>query len=156
MLEAVVWVAVGAAERCSGPCSGRWHQRAEELGHPGDARSLLLLLGSLFIVVTLFFPGGVVGIPARSGRSATGGAGGRPLRRWRGPGAPPSQPQPGPGTGAARRLTMHAAGIILGLAGVSKSFDGFKRSTISRSTWTRGSCARSSAPTEPARVRCWT
>jgi urea transport system permease protein len=70
-LEAVVWVALGGRGTLIGPVIGAvgvnvlksWATRA----YPD---SWLLLLGALFVVVTLFLPKGLVGLPEQ-------------LRRWR-------------------------------------------------------------------------
>jgi len=65
-LEAVVWVAVGGRGTLLGPVLGAVGINALKSWATRAMPDLwLLLLGSLFIVVTLFFPGGVVGIPAQ-------------------------------------------------------------------------------------------
>ena len=65
-IEAVVWVAIGGRGTLFGPIIGAvtvnalksWATRA----YPD---MWLLILGALFIVVTVFMPGGIVGLPAQ-------------------------------------------------------------------------------------------
>lgn len=93
-LEAIVWVAVGGRGTLLGPIVGAisinalksWATRA----YP-DA--WLLILGTLFILVVLFLPGGIVSIPARIKSAWTRLAARRSDRADTTPTAPPA-PQP--------------------------------------------------------------
>jgi urea transport system permease protein len=65
-LEAVVWVAVGGRGTLLGPILGavgvNWLKSVATRAYPD---MWLLILGSLFILVTLFLPKGIVGIPGQ-------------------------------------------------------------------------------------------
>jgi urea ABC transporter permease protein UrtC len=77
-LEAVVWVAVGGRGTLAGPIIGavlvNWLKSFATHHAP---EYWLYILGALFIVMTLFFPRGLVGIPAQ-------------LRAWRQRGRAPA------------------------------------------------------------------
>jgi urea ABC transporter permease protein UrtC len=63
-LEAVVWVAVGGRGTLIGPVLGALGVNALKSWATRAFPDLwLLILGTLFIVVTLFFPKGLIGIP---------------------------------------------------------------------------------------------
>lgn len=65
-LEAVVWVAVGGRGTLIGPVLGAIGVNALKSWATRAFPDLwLLILGALFIVVTLFFPKGIVGIPGQ-------------------------------------------------------------------------------------------
>ena len=97
-LEAVVWVAVGGRGTLVGPVVGAifvnalksWATRA----YP-DLWSIIL--GTLFVVVVLFLPGGLVSLP------------GRLLTRWRRSSAPPEIPAPAEPTVGAPSLGANPA-----------------------------------------------
>ena len=65
-LEAVVWVAVGGRGTLLGPVFGAFAVNAMKSWATRAYPDLwLLFLGSLFILVTLFMPRGIVGLPAQ-------------------------------------------------------------------------------------------
>ena len=92
-LEAVVWVAVGGRGTLVGPVVGAifvnalksWATRAYPDLWP-------IILGTLFVVVVLFLPGGLVSLP------------GRLFARWRRSSAPPETPAPAEPTVGAPQL----------------------------------------------------
>lgn len=68
-LEAVVWVSVGGRGTLVGPVIGAVAVNAMKSWATRTYPDLwLLFLGTLFILVTLFMPGGIVGLPAQLGR----------------------------------------------------------------------------------------
>lgn len=100
-LEAVVWCAVGGRGSLFGPVLGAVAVNAmKSYATHAFPEQWLYLLGGLFILVTLFLPGGIVGVPAqwrewrqrrnRRGSDATTGVGA------------PS----GPGDAATRELSL--------------------------------------------------
>lgn len=67
-LEAVVWVAVGGRGTLLGPILGAVGVNALKSWATGAVPELwLYIMGGLFIVVVLFFPGGLVSLPSRLG-----------------------------------------------------------------------------------------
>jgi ABC-type branched-subunit amino acid transport system permease subunit len=65
-LEAVVWCAVGGRGTLIGPVIGAFAVNAMKSWATRAYPDLwLLFLGSLFILVTLFMPKGIVGLPAQ-------------------------------------------------------------------------------------------
>ncbi len=65
-LEAVVWCAVGGRGSLFGPIVGAIAVNAlKSYATRAFAEQWLYLLGGMFIVVTLFLPGGIVGLPAQ-------------------------------------------------------------------------------------------
>ena len=63
-LEAVIWCAVGGRGTLVGPIIGAISVNAlKSYATRAFAEQWLYLLGGLFIVVTLFMPKGIVGIP---------------------------------------------------------------------------------------------
>ena len=114
----MVWVAVGGRGTLIGPVLGAvvvnalksWTTRA----YPD---MWLLILGALFILVTVFMPKGIVGLPEqlRALRARF-----RPSPRLR---PPPRRSRSGTGQD---RMSMAGKQFILMLEGVNKTFDGFK------------------------------
>ena len=69
-LEAVVWCAVGGRGTLVGPILGAIGVNALKSWATRAYPDLwLIILGGLFILVVLFLPKGIVGLPARSRRS---------------------------------------------------------------------------------------
>ncbi len=65
-LEAVVWVAVGGRGNLLGPILGAVGVNSlKSYATAAFAEQWLYLLGGLFVVVVLFMPDGVVGLPAQ-------------------------------------------------------------------------------------------
>src|SRR5258708_5022195 len=65
-LEAVVWVAVGGRGTLVGPVLGAFGVNALKSWATRALPDLwLILLGALFVLVTLFLPGGIVGLPGQ-------------------------------------------------------------------------------------------
>jgi urea transport system permease protein len=65
-LEAVVWVAVGGRGTLFGPILGAFGVNALKSWATRALPDLwLILLGALFVLVTLFLPGGIVGLPGQ-------------------------------------------------------------------------------------------
>ena len=66
-LEAVVWVAVGGRGTLVGPVLGAFGVNAlKSWATRAYPDSWLILLGGLFVLVTLFLPKGIVGLPAQA------------------------------------------------------------------------------------------
>ena len=118
-LEAVVWVAVGGRGTLIGPIIGAifinalksWATRA----YPD---MWLLILGTLFILVTVFMPKGIVGLPDNCALLR------ERFRRKSAP-APAAAGRSQTGNGQDQ-MTMGGKQFILMLEGVNKTFDGFK------------------------------
>ena len=69
-LEAVVWVAVGGRGTLVGPIIGAFAVNAMKSWATRAYPDLwLLLLGTLFILVTVFMPKGIIGLPAQLRRA---------------------------------------------------------------------------------------
>jgi urea transport system permease protein len=88
-LEAVVWCAVGGRGNLLGPILGAIGVNAlKSYATRAFAEQWLFFLGGLFIVVTLFMPKGIVGLPGQLSELA------KRWRRWRGkpngPALPPA------------------------------------------------------------------
>ena len=110
-LEAVVWVAVGGRGRLAGPILGavgvNWLKSVATHSAP---EYWLYILGGLFVVMTLCFPQGVVGMPdqwrAWRERRRRVAASAAPTTATAAPGAPIPAPEPNP-NGAPTATAPH-------------------------------------------------
>ena len=139
-IEIAIWVSVGGRGTLVGAIIGAVLVNLAKTWLTGAAPEIwLFVLGGLFVLATLVFPRGIVGLcapaPGRPGRTPPAALAGRRSRHDRR--RAPRQP--------TRCSTSTASRV---------SFDGFKaleRAVAGRRA--RASCARSSAPTAPARRR---
>ena len=138
-IEIAIWVSVGGRGTLVGAIVGAVLVNFAKTWLTGAVPEIwLFVLGGLFVLTTLVFPRGIVGL---FGGVADAGA---RRRRSEAPAAPRS---------GMSATNASPATTLLYLNGVTVSFDGFKALNELSLIVERASCARSSARTAPARRR---
>ena len=110
-LEAVVWVAVGGAGLSSGRSSVRGVNALKSWATRAYPDLWLIILGGLFVLIVLFMPKGIVGIPGQIQELR------KRLKR---------RSQPSPCLPVEQQQAQNENRFHSHAEGVNKSFDGFK------------------------------
>ena len=144
-LEAVVWVAVGGRGTLVGPIIGSVGVNALKSWATRAYPDLwLIILGGLFVLIVLFMPKGIVGIPATDSRTAQALPEGGSL---------PSLCLPAEQQARAQNENRISFSRPRGSTRASTASRPF---TISISIWIRASFGQSSDRTAQARAPSWT